>query len=410
MIQIFIGFLLMILIICDQLNVNMESPVKIALHLYHNYHFMLIVQGIVFLTGASMVMIFGNLLCRIIAMIFIILFLFLYHIAWDAGHMIHVIRGKNDKKMVRTTNNLTGPDPWEKDYWLTSDLPYDSSYPNSFMDIYNVEKVPTKKRPVFLYAHGGGYVFGDKSNGDPNAMGIAGIIRMIKMLLDQGFVVISTEYVFAPEYCYPAPIKQMDDLLHYLVKHADEYGLDMEKIVFGGGSAGGQIMAQTACLQTNPEYAKEMGISAILDHGEIKAVYLGCSLLDNERFGKTSSFLTNYFFYQMGRAYFHNIGILEGNSEVKQSNIITHVTKDYPASFICDGNAGTFNQQAHDLDERLTELGVMHTALIYDSPDDPKLIHGFDTLEYDIGKMCMEQMTCFVSGQVQLYDSNYNLH
>jgi len=348
MIRMIIGIALMLAVFFDMLDVDYDRPKKPLWNLTHRYGLLLAGWLILFMAGAAAVFTAGGIPAKVIAIISALLFVFLFHIAVDPGHLVHILRGKNDKIAVRTAGNQTGPELWEKKYYLTSDVPYESKYPNSFLDIYRTEKVPSEKRPVFIYAHGGGYIFGDKSNGDPNALGIKGVIRMVCQMLDAGFTVISTEYVFAPEYRYPSPVLQIEDLLRFLKQHEEDWGLDMNRVVLGGGSAGGQLMAQTACLQTNPEYAKEMKVEPVLTNGEIKAVYHGCALLDNERFGKTNSFLTNYIFHQMGRAYFHNAPVLKGNAECIQSDVIRHVTKNYPPSYITDGNAGTFNTQAHD--------------------------------------------------------------
>jgi len=50
--------------------------------------------------------------------------------------------------------------------------------------------------------------------------------------------------------------------------------------------------------------------------------------------------------------------------------------------------------------DRLTELGVKNEAFIPDGPEDEKLPHGFDTLEYEKGYQSMEKMVAFVSGEV----------
>ncbi len=289
--------------------------------------------------------------------------------------------------------------PWEGSGFLTNDVSFDSAYAQHFFDIYHRDADFSSPHPVFLYAHGGGFVMGDKSNGDPSALGIAGIIRMIGSLLQAGFTVISTNYCLAPDYRYPAPLLQMTELLRFLKEHAQQYGLDMERVVVGGGSAGGHIMAQLAAIQTNPDYARELGIPRVLGEGQIKAVYHGCALLDPERIGQTGTPRTDAVFAQMGQSYF-DVPSLQGASLARQANVIRHVTANYPASYICDGNTATFNAQAHDLAERLTALGVRVEALIFDEIGAAPLPHGFDTLEYRRGKESMRQMVAFVSEAV----------
>lgn len=415
------GIFLLISCYADMVTVDYGKNLKWVYRLTHKYWMQQVWR--IFLFGISMILILQSLVPAILdfgksGMIFkiiivvrvvlcaagIFIYMFLYWFEVNPIKFIRLIGGNNFVNHIETPESKTTA--WEDDYYITNDIRFESRYPNNSFDMYTNERDFNKKHPVFIYAHGGGYIWGDKTNGDPNALGIAGIIRMIKQLLDEGFTVISTNYVLAPDYTYPAPVQQMTELLEYLKKNADALGIDMNQVVVGGGSAGGHIMAQLTNVQTNSEYAKEMKIMPVLTNGEIKAVYHGCALLDNERFGHTGSKIVDYTFYQMGRIYF-NTKVLEGNSEVLQSSVISNVTKDYPPSFICDGNAGTFNAQAHDLADKLNALGVKNEAFIYDGPEDEKLPHGFDTLEYEVGCECMKAMVKFVSREVGAGGSKY---
>lgn len=411
-----IGFAIMLLIYIDILTVDYDKPIKWPVRLTHRFWPQVIWQVICFAAaawlilqnlypsvctafGLGMTAIAGTIVQLLIFLTAVLIFAILIMIEINPAGFIHMLRGKNDKTAIVTEAPVSKTVVWEEKYFYTNDIKFESRYPNNFFDIYSTDRDFTKKKPVFLYAHGGGYIWGDKTNGDPNALGIAGVIRMIEQMADAGFLVVSANYVLAPEYAYPAPVVQMSELLEFLKENADSYGMDMNRVVIGGGSAGGQIAAQLANLQTNRSYAQEMGIAPILKNHEIKAVYHGCALLDNERFGATSSFLTNFIFYQMGRVYFKT-DLLKGNSSVIQSNVIRSVTPDYPPSFICDGNAGTFNEQAHDLAYKLTSLGVRNKTMIFDRTADKKIPHGFDTLEYEEGYRSMKAMVAFVSQEV----------
>ena len=411
-----VGFALIALCLFDLATVNYSSPIKWLYRLTGSYKVQLVAQVLLFLAGIVLVLqslvpafsAFGSvgvwgkigaLMRGLLLLISVVIFMFLFKVAVNPAGLLLFFRNKNNADTVSDTVTPVRSQPWESDYFLDSDVSFDSRYPNNYFDIYSPGRSTGEKRPVFIYVHGGGYVAGSKSNGDPNALGIAGIVRMIKKLVDVGFTVISTNHALAPEYHYPTPVHQMTELLQFLKQHEDEFGIDMSRVVLGGGSAGGQIMAQLANIQTNPQYAQEMQIEPVLGNGEIKAMYHGCALLDNERFARTNSRIVNYIFHQMGRAYF-NVGVPEGDPQVISSNVIRYATANYPPSFICDGNAGTFNAQAHDFADRLKSLGVRHKALIFDAPDEGRVPHGFDTLEYPQGYQSMEEMVAFVREEV----------
>ncbi|MET0714984.1 MAG: hypothetical protein ABWY57_08715, partial [Mycetocola sp.] len=50
-----------------------------------------------------------------------------------------------------------------------NDLQYSSELPNSFLDIWHPDADLRTPRPVLVYFHGGGFLFGDKISGDPLA-------------------------------------------------------------------------------------------------------------------------------------------------------------------------------------------------------------------------------------------------
>ncbi|WP_454193218.1 hypothetical protein [Paenibacillus sp. Marseille-Q7038] len=52
---------------------------------------------------------------------------------------------------------------------LLSDVQYDTEVENGFLDIYYTTESTSEKKPTLIFIHGGGYIWGDKASGDPNA-------------------------------------------------------------------------------------------------------------------------------------------------------------------------------------------------------------------------------------------------
>lgn len=94
-------------------------------------------------------------------------------------------------------------------------------------------------RPAIYYIHGGGMVFGSRF------FGIDTTFEWIKQL---DVVVISVEYRLAPEFPDPAPIEDCYAGLKWLGEHTAELGINPEKIMVAGHSAGGGLAAGTALL------------------------------------------------------------------------------------------------------------------------------------------------------------------
>lgn len=255
-----------------------------------------------------------------------------------------------------------------------NDVLYDDSSPNGYLDIYQTVH-HTNSAPTFIFIHGGGYVWGDKTGENQNQDNPE-VIAYIKEVLNRGYNVIALNYAFAPEYHYPTPLKQVTEAVSFLQQNAKKYALNMNNVVIGGQSAGAQLAGQFVNIQTNSDYAAEMEIQPVLSEADIKAVVFNSGLYDASRFDQTDSVTSNYRFNMMGRSYF-NVNNLEDSKIVEQSNVIKHITGNFPPTFMSDGNTGTFNNQAKELAEKLTKLGVKHKLNLY-SKSIGKLPHGFE--------------------------------
>ena len=58
---------------------------------------------------------------------------------------------------------------------------------------------------------------------------------------DNGHVVFNLNYRLAPKYGYPAALEDIARAYQWVVKNADRYGGNPEKIIVGGESAGGNL-------------------------------------------------------------------------------------------------------------------------------------------------------------------------
>lgn len=256
-----------------------------------------------------------------------------------------------------------------------NNVQYGKQYPNSFLDIYISQNDTNVWKDTIICVHGGGYVWGDKLDGDPNGNS-SSLVRYFNPLLDAGYNIISVNYALAPQYLYPTPIYQLTQAVRFLQKNGDMYGLNMERVIFQGASAGGQIIGQFINIQLDGNYRNEMGIEPCIKKEHIKAVIFNSALLDSEKFSETGNWVLDWVFWLCGREYF-NTGFLRGNRQVMQSNVISHIQPGFPPTFISDGNSGTFDQQAFLLDKRMNELGIEHTLNYYERTD-AKLGHGFE--------------------------------
>ncbi|MFB6809173.1 alpha/beta hydrolase, partial [Streptomyces sp. NPDC056387] len=94
--------------------------------------------------------------------------------------------------------------------------------------------------PLLYYMHGGGMVMGNAWSVLP------GILREWAHPLN--LAVLSVEYRLAPQARYPEPLEDCYAGLLWAAAHAAELGIDADRIVIGGKSAGGGLAAALALL------------------------------------------------------------------------------------------------------------------------------------------------------------------
>ena len=127
-----------------------------------------------------------------------------------------------------------------------SDEESDADYPgvayadesdSQVMDIY-IPEGATGSDPVIVVVHGGGFKFGSQT------MDI--IQPIIEAGLANGYVVASVDYRKSGEATFPGALSDVKAAVRYLKANAEEYGIDADKVVIWGESAGAYLSLMTA--------------------------------------------------------------------------------------------------------------------------------------------------------------------
>lgn len=114
--------------------------------------------------------------------------------------------------------------------------------------------------PGFLNFHGGGQIVGHRSWETG---------RVVDIAAEHGVVAVNVEYRLAPEHPSPAGLEDCYAALLWLHAHAAELGIDPDRIVVGGGSAGGCLAAGVALLardRQGPVLAGQLLLCPMLDN------------------------------------------------------------------------------------------------------------------------------------------------
>lgn len=129
-------------------------------------------------------------------------------------------------------------------------LQYGKDHKWNSLDLYLPEN-EQDKIPVIINIHGGGWIYGTKETYQYYGLGMA----------KRGFAFVNPNYVLAPQSKFPQVLNQVNEYIHWVDQHADEYHLDRDNVFLVGDSAGGQMAEQYAAILTNSAYRRKFGYS-----------------------------------------------------------------------------------------------------------------------------------------------------
>lgn len=192
--------------------------------------------------------------------------------------------------------------------------------------------------PVIVSVHGGGWVYGDKE-----------VYRFYcSDLARRGFAVVNFNYRLAPKHKFPAALEDTNAVFHWLLAHAEEYGLDRERVFAVGDSAGGHMLGLYACLCTNRDFAARFAFRPP-EGFRPRAVALNCGVYHITLSGKRDATAA------LMRDVLPNRGSKE---ELDTASVLTHVTPAFPPAFVMTASGDFLADQAPPLVEKLQSLGV----------------------------------------------------
>lgn len=113
--------------------------------------------------------------------------------------------------------------------------------------------------PVIVFFHGGGWVVGSLDGHEP-------VCR--RLARENGMVVVSVDYRLAPEHKYPAAAEDCYDATLWVWENSAELGINPNKIIIAGDSAGGNMAAVVALMARDlgkPNIAFQLLIYPVVD-------------------------------------------------------------------------------------------------------------------------------------------------
>src|SRR4051812_26768057 len=128
---------------------------------------------------------------------------------------------------------------------MHQNIPYASDTSQKhLLDIY----LPPNSKgnlPLVVWIHGGAWMLNDKY-ADMGYMK-----NTVKSFIDSGYALASINYRYSTDSVFPAQIRDCNAAIEYLYQHANEYGIDRNKIAVIGFSAGGHLASLLSLSNNN---------------------------------------------------------------------------------------------------------------------------------------------------------------
>ena len=195
------------------------------------------------------------------------------------------------------------------------------------LDLYHPGKAKAPV-PLLIYFHGGGWVVGNR--------------RLIEsFFVDQvkrGYALASVSYTLAQKAAWPAQIEDADAAISWLRTHAKELGVDADRIVLCGASAGAQLAL----------------LAGLRHEGIAKGILVFYPPTDFSLLVKKGQIMKRALRILFGARL---RTVLE---KVRQASPITHVRKDAPPIYILHGTADHMvpHDQSEVFTKALREIGA----------------------------------------------------
>lgn len=182
--------------------------------------------------------------------------------------IVILLVGFTSKKKSSEDIDLTTMTPTYRDVLIDTVTNDDGTERDLKMNVFIPPADTSKKVPVLVYVHGGGWAIGDYQGDDavstedtpskmPDTPGngkptdqMSGdntsAYKIFKSILNNGIAFVSVDYRLNSEAAFPAQIYDLKGAIRYLRAHADEYGIDPDRIAIAGTSAGAHLATELA--------------------------------------------------------------------------------------------------------------------------------------------------------------------
>jgi acetyl esterase len=224
--------------------------------------------------------------------------------------------------------------------------------------------------PVFVFFHGGGWVFGNLDSHDALCRSLSNAA---------GCAVLAVDYRLAPEHRFPAAVDDALAAIRYTASEARALRIDAARIAAGGDSAGGNLAAVAAIAfrdQGGPRLALQVLLYPVTDFGLGSPSY---------------ATLGEGYMLTLDRMRFFRSRYLRGDADVadwRASPLRAADLSRLPPALMVTASHDPLVDEGKAYADRLAAAGVAVTYRCY-----PGMIHGFMTMAgaIDLGRTAIAE-------------------
>ncbi|MCX7558747.1 alpha/beta hydrolase [Sulfitobacter sp. F26204] len=155
----------------------------------------------------------------------------------------------------------------DPDLLVRADIAY-GPRPRQKLDVYCPAAPEKRPMPAVIFLHGGFWQEGDKSVSGFGAAAFAGL----------GWANIAVGYSLTPDVSLSALTSEIHEAVKFIADHAASWGIDPERLVLAGHSAGGHLAATVLCdlLKSGAQrlICGAVLVSGVFELGPIAASYV----------------------------------------------------------------------------------------------------------------------------------------
>ena len=288
---------------------------------------------------------------------------------------------------------LTGR-PIPKNISYGKKIPYGKEK-KQYMNTLCLKEYENKKKPVFIYIHGGGWISGITE------MRNTYLLNWAKM----GFFVCSLSYSYAPQKIFPEQLKEIYSAIDMIFENAEEYNIDTKNIILGGESAGGYFISYLAsCVEDKTPLEKLKIEFRNADKFKIKALISHSSCFNLEHLSNEEKPQAKFPDMKVMLEAFTGMKREELNAYIKtpEGRLLTpQVNSGYPPCFIAWSTNDYLRFDSKDFVNELRKFNVPYRMF---KGDGAVGFHAWTIVTmFKKGKKCLEESFDFALAELPDY-------